>query len=118
MGIDPRETRAMWEESLRMIPKIWEDGLFSAEGRYWKVPPREVRPKPYQKPQPADLGGRAAAGDLSARRRAGHRRDALSVAAPTYLAPHIKQYKERVRHTKPVGKFVQRPVAERDHGRL
>jgi len=31
---------------------------------------------------------------------------ALSVASPSYLAPHIKQYKERVRHTKPVGKFV------------
>ena len=26
MGIDPRNTRAMWEESLAMIPKIWEDG--------------------------------------------------------------------------------------------
>ena len=31
---------------------------------------------------------------------------ALSVAAPSYLAPHIKQYKERVRHAKPVGKVI------------
>jgi len=31
---------------------------------------------------------------------------ALSVAAPSYLAPHIKRYKERVRQAKPVGKFV------------
>src|SRR2546428_496015 len=31
---------------------------------------------------------------------------ALSVAAPSYLAPHIKEYKERVRHAKPVGKFI------------
>ncbi len=31
MGIDPRQTRAMWEESLAMIPKIWEDG--SSRGR-------------------------------------------------------------------------------------
>jgi len=38
MGIDPRETRAMWEESLRMIPRIWDDGLFSWEGRFWNVP--------------------------------------------------------------------------------
>jgi len=28
MGIDPRDTRDMWEESLSMIPKIWEEGLF------------------------------------------------------------------------------------------
>ena len=52
MGIDPRHTRAMWEESLEMIPRIWEDGLFSWDGQFWKVPPREVRPKPYQKPHP------------------------------------------------------------------
>ena len=31
---------------------------------------------------------------------------ALSVAAPSFLAPHIKQYKERVRHAKPVGKVI------------
>src|SRR5207237_4959283 len=31
---------------------------------------------------------------------------ALSVAAPTFLAPHIREYKERVRHARPVGKFI------------
>ncbi len=53
MGIDPRDTRAMWEESLRMIPRIWEDGLFSWEGKFWSVPPRDVRPKRLQKPHRA-----------------------------------------------------------------
>ena len=43
---------------------------------------------------------------------------ALSVAAPSYLAPHIKQYKERVRHAKPVGQIRQRSVAELDDGAL
>jgi alkanesulfonate monooxygenase SsuD/methylene tetrahydromethanopterin reductase-like flavin-dependent oxidoreductase (luciferase family) len=31
---------------------------------------------------------------------------ALSVASPSFLAPHIKTYKERVQHAKPVGKFI------------
>ena len=106
MGIDPRETRAMWEESLRMIPKIWEDGLFSAEGRDWKVPPREVRPKPYQKPHPPIWVAAQQPATYQLAAELGIGVMALSVAAPTYLAPHIKQYKERVRHTKPVGKFV------------
>jgi len=106
MGIDPRETRAMWEESLRMIPKIWEDGLFSAEGRYWKVPPREVRPKPYQKPHPPIWVAAQQPATYQLAAELGIGVMALSVAAPSYLAPHIKQYKERVRHTKPVGKFV------------
>jgi alkanesulfonate monooxygenase SsuD/methylene tetrahydromethanopterin reductase-like flavin-dependent oxidoreductase (luciferase family) len=106
MGIDPRETRAMWEESLRMIPRIWEDGLFSAEGRYWKVPPREVRPKPYQKPHPPIWVAAQQPATYQLAAELGIGVMALSVASPTYLAPHIKQYKERVRHTKPVGKFV------------
>src|SRR5919202_1483939 len=40
MGIDPRQTRAMWDESLRAITQIWAtEGEFSFEGTYWQVPP-------------------------------------------------------------------------------
>ena len=106
MGIDPRQTRAMWEESLAMIPKIWEDGPFSWEGQFWSVPPRDVRPKPYQKPHPriwvAAL--QPATYQLAAEKGIGVM--ALSVAAPSYLEPHIKAYKERVRHATPVGKVI------------
>jgi len=106
MGIDPRQTRAMWEESLQMIPRIWEDGLFEWEGQFWTVPPRDVRPKPYQKPHPriwvAAL--QPATYQLAADNGIGVM--ALSVAAPAHLAPHIKEYKARVRHAKPVGKFI------------
>src|SRR5919197_1316080 len=52
LGIDPRDTRAMWEESITMLPQIWQADEFSWEGRFWKVPPRRVLPKPYQKPHP------------------------------------------------------------------
>ncbi len=106
MGIDPRNTRAMWEESLRMIPRIWEDGMFSAEGQFWKVPPRDVRPKPYQKPHPPIWVAALQPATYELAAELGIGVMALSVAAPSYLAPHIKQYKERVRHAKPVGKFV------------
>jgi len=106
MGIDPRETRAMWEESLRMIPRIWEDGLFAAEGRYWKIPPREVRPKPFQKPHPRIWVAAQQPSTYQLAAELGIGVMALSVASPSYLAPHIKQYKERVRHAKPVGKFI------------
>ena len=89
-----------------MIPKIWEDGVFSWEGQFWSVPPRDVRPKPYQKPHPriwvAAL--QPATYQLAAEKGIGVM--ALSVAAPSYLEPHIKAYKERVRHANPVGKVV------------
>src|SRR2546425_4788235 len=106
MGIDPRNTRAMWEESLRTIPRIWEDGPFSWEGQFWNVPPRDVRPKPYQKPHPRIWVAALQPATYELAAETGIGVMALSVAAPSYLAPHIKQYKERVRHAKPVGKFI------------
>ena len=39
-------------ESMYMIPKIWRDGPFEHRGKYITVPPREIHPKPYQKPHP------------------------------------------------------------------
>ena len=52
LGIDPRNTRDMWEESLTMIPKIWESDMFEWEGRFWNVPPRRVLPKPIRSRTP------------------------------------------------------------------
>jgi alkanesulfonate monooxygenase SsuD/methylene tetrahydromethanopterin reductase-like flavin-dependent oxidoreductase (luciferase family) len=106
MGIDPRETRAMWEESLRMIPRIWEDGPFSHEGRYWRVPPRDVRPKPYQKPHPRIWVAALQPATYELAAELGIGVMALSVASPSYLAPHIARYKERVRRATPVGKTI------------
>jgi alkanesulfonate monooxygenase SsuD/methylene tetrahydromethanopterin reductase-like flavin-dependent oxidoreductase (luciferase family) len=106
MGIDPRNTRAMWEESLRMIPRIWEDGPFSWDGQFWKVPPRDVRPKPYQKPHPGIWVAALQPATYELAAETGIGVMALSVAAPSYLEPHIRKYKERVRQAKPVGKFI------------
>jgi len=106
MGIDPRNTRAMWEESLRMIPKIWEDGLFQWQGKFWNVPPRDVRPKPFQKPHPKMWVAALQPATYELAAELGIGVMALSVASPSYLAPHIAKYKERVRQAKPVGKFV------------
>lgn len=51
--IDPEDSRPMWEEAVRLIPKMWTQELFEGfEGRYIKMPPRPVIPKPIQKPHP------------------------------------------------------------------
>ena len=106
MGIDPRNTREMWEESLAMIPKVWEPGLFSWEGTFWNVPPREVRPKPYQQPHPpmwvAAL--QPATYRLAAEKGIGVM--ALSVAAPSILEEHVQEYKANVKKATPVGNAI------------
>jgi alkanesulfonate monooxygenase SsuD/methylene tetrahydromethanopterin reductase-like flavin-dependent oxidoreductase (luciferase family) len=51
-GINPDETRALWEEALDIVVGAWTNEVFSWEGRYFKIPPRRVVPKPFQKPHP------------------------------------------------------------------
>ncbi len=106
MGIDPRDTREMWEESLTMVPKIWESDTFEWEGRFWNVPPRQVLPKPYQKPHPpiwvAAL--QPSTYELAAQKGIGVM--ALGISAPSILEPHIKAYRENVKKAKPVGQYV------------
>ena len=106
MGIDPRETREMWEESLEMIPKIWDADYFEWEGKYWNVPPRQVLPKPYQQQHPpiwvAAL--QPATYELAAEKGIGVM--ALGISAPSVLAPHISAYRENIKNAKPVGKTV------------
>ncbi len=106
MGLDPRDTRDMWEESLRMIPKIWESDTFEWEGRFWKVPPRKVLPKPYQKPHPPIWTAALQPSTYALAAQMGIGAMALGLSAPSVLAPHVKTYKEDIKKAKPVGKFV------------
>lgn len=50
--IDPRESRARYEESLAIIRGSWTQDDFSYEGQFWQVPTLSLSPKPMQKPHP------------------------------------------------------------------
>ena len=106
LGVDPRDTREMWEESITMIPKIWESGEFEYEGKFWKVPSRRVLPKPLQKPHPnMYLASLQQSGyDLAAEKGLGVL--ASNSYAISVLADIVKRYKEKVVHATPVGAFI------------
>ena len=106
MGIDPRNTREMWEESLSMIPKIWESDYFEFEGKYWNVPPRQVLPKPYQKPHPPIWVAALQPTTYQLAAEKGIGAMALGVNAPSVLEPSIKEYKANINTTSPVGAFA------------
>jgi alkanesulfonate monooxygenase SsuD/methylene tetrahydromethanopterin reductase-like flavin-dependent oxidoreductase (luciferase family) len=106
LGIDPRETRSRWDESIRMLPKIWQSDEFSWEGKHWNVPVRRVLPKPFQKPHPRmylactqpesfRLAGQMGLGVLSS-----------ASYATSILTEHVKTYREAVKNCEPVGAFV------------
>ena len=105
MGIDPQLTRDMWEESLTMIPKIWESDMFTWEGRFWNVPPREVLPKPYQKPHPPIWVAALQPATYALAAQKGIGVMALGVSAPSVLEPHIRSYRDAIKEADPVGGY-------------
>ena len=106
MGIDPIDSRDMWEESLTMIPKIWDSHIFQWEGRFWKVPPREVLPKPFQKPHPPLWVAALQPSTYEIAAKKGIGVMAFGSNAPEIVEPHIKAYREGIRKANPVGAVV------------
>jgi alkanesulfonate monooxygenase SsuD/methylene tetrahydromethanopterin reductase-like flavin-dependent oxidoreductase (luciferase family) len=51
-GSDLRDTRGMWQEFAELLPRIWTEEVISHRGVYFRIPPREVLPKPVQDPHP------------------------------------------------------------------
>jgi alkanesulfonate monooxygenase SsuD/methylene tetrahydromethanopterin reductase-like flavin-dependent oxidoreductase (luciferase family) len=109
-GIPPNEARARWEEGLRIVSGIWQtprDQKFSWEGRYFKIPPRLVIPRPVQKPHPPlwlsctgpethELAGHFGLGLLAF----------TLLVGPDDLEKRINIYRAALKDAKPVGAFV------------
>jgi alkanesulfonate monooxygenase SsuD/methylene tetrahydromethanopterin reductase-like flavin-dependent oxidoreductase (luciferase family) len=106
-GINPSDTRAMWDESLRMVIKMWEDGPYSHDGHYWKIPEREIVPKPMQRPHPPLW---MATTSEESHVLAGHY--GLGLLSFTIginfdeVARRIEIYRAAVKQAEPLGKFI------------
>ena len=52
-GIDPRETRERWDESLNMLPQIWQTkGASTWDRKFWTAPSIRFIPSNYTNPPP------------------------------------------------------------------
>jgi alkanesulfonate monooxygenase SsuD/methylene tetrahydromethanopterin reductase-like flavin-dependent oxidoreductase (luciferase family) len=51
-GVNPETARDQVAEAMRMIPRMWTEQEFSYTSADYTVPPREVTPRPLQKPHP------------------------------------------------------------------
>jgi alkanesulfonate monooxygenase SsuD/methylene tetrahydromethanopterin reductase-like flavin-dependent oxidoreductase (luciferase family) len=96
----------MWEESITMIPKIWQSGVFSHDGRYVKVGPCSVVPKPLQKPHPPMwvAGNQPATYEIAGRMGLG-----MLCFGPRDLGEleqNLGLYRKALRDAQPVGAFV------------
>ncbi len=106
-GIDPKETVAMWEEAIHIIPKMWMQDTFSHKGKYWEVKERSILPKPVQDPHPPIW---TAATSDERQIRAGEM--GIGTLGLTLfqsfeqMAARLKIYRDALKRAKPVGQFV------------
>lgn len=110
-GIDPDDSRPMWDEALSIIPRMWQEDPFAHEGRYFKIPPRSVIPKPVQKPHPPiwmattqpdsfKIAGQKGIGVLGF---------LLGVEVDAF-GRRIQEYRHELKTAKPVGAFINDQV--------
>jgi len=116
LGIDPRETRNLWNESISMLPKIWTSEEYEYEGENWSVPKRRVLPKPYQQPHPRLY--LACTSEDSFRLAAQKGIGVLSSAsyAVEVLKEKVQIYRDALKDCEPVGEFVTEFWGNNVHG--
>jgi len=105
-GVAADETRAMWEEAIRAIPKMWTQDLFSWDGKYFTVPERCVLPKPVQRPHPPLWVTASNPGTVETAGRMGIGAAMFNFADPELSRPLVEGYKRAIRKAEPVGEFV------------
>jgi alkanesulfonate monooxygenase SsuD/methylene tetrahydromethanopterin reductase-like flavin-dependent oxidoreductase (luciferase family) len=107
---EPDDTKDMWDECTRAVVKMWTTENFSWDGKHFKMPPRNVIPKPLQKPHPplwvavqspetAVQAGERGIGMLG-----------VTLGAPLDYQQMVKDYRRAIRTCEPVGEFVNEQV--------
>ncbi len=109
-GTDVAQTQSMMIETLECLPGMWTQEIFSHEGEHWTIPPREVIPKPIQKPHPPlwmactqedtfRLAGRMGLGCL-----------VNTLGGTDKTRGLVNAYFEAIQDPNPVGHFVNKQV--------
>jgi alkanesulfonate monooxygenase SsuD/methylene tetrahydromethanopterin reductase-like flavin-dependent oxidoreductase (luciferase family) len=108
---DGDTTRAMYDESLREILRMWRETRYSFQGRYFSMPERNVLPKPYSKPHPPLWVACGSPSTFEKAARLGLGALCFSLGSPRDFEPLIKVYKDTIKYAEPVGEYVNDNVA-------
>ena len=109
--VNPEDTRAQWEEAVRMIPRMWTEDTFSHEGQFYTIPPRSVIPKPVQKPHPPMWVACSQPDSFRAAGEMGLGVLCFNLGGYGQMEERVAAYRSAVKNANPVGKFVNDQVA-------
>ena len=111
-GYSPSDTKAVWEESLQAICAMFLNDPFPGwQGKYYQLPPRDIIPKPIQKPHPPLWVAATSPSTFADAARLGLGVLGLVRLGMQQLIPAIKAYKEAIPHCVPVGGDINHQIA-------
>ena len=105
-GLMNEDTRELWEEAVREIPKMWTQDLYSHNGKHFSVPERCILPKPIQKPHPPMWVTSSNPGTVEVAGRMGLGVAVFSFQDPALLRPLVDTYKRAIENPEPVGEVI------------
>ncbi|HEV8320968.1 MAG TPA: LLM class flavin-dependent oxidoreductase [Myxococcota bacterium] len=93
-----------WLEALEMIPRMWSSDVFAYEGRFFKVAPIQVVPKPVQRPHPPMFAACSKPESAVAVGKLGLGALNFAFGTDDYLADKVAAYRKAVATAAPVGR--------------
>ncbi len=105
-GLRNEDTRELWEEAVREIPKMWTRDLYSHDGKHFSVPERCILPKPIQKPHPPMWVTSSNPETVEVAGRMGLGVAVFSFGDPLKLRPLVDIYKRAIENADPIGEVI------------
>jgi alkanesulfonate monooxygenase SsuD/methylene tetrahydromethanopterin reductase-like flavin-dependent oxidoreductase (luciferase family) len=101
---DLKTLHDQWLEAIEMIPRMWSSDVFSHDGRFFRIPPTQVVPKPVQQPHPPIFAACSKPESAVAVGRLGLGALNFAVGTDDYLHQKVDDYRRAVASAKPVGR--------------
>ena len=107
---DPELTKEMIDEVMPEFKKMWRENSYSFDGKFFKMPPRNVLPKPYSDPHPPMwiAAGNPSTFEKAARMGLGVL--CFTMGTPEMLAPLIEVYKKNIEKAEPAGEYINNNI--------
>ena len=106
------ETKPMWREALEQIPRMWRDEPYAYEGRYFRMPERNVLPKPYSRPHPPMWLACSSPPTFIEAGELGLGSLCFTFGTPAEIAENVRNYKEAIKRCKtPIAGYINDNIA-------
>jgi alkanesulfonate monooxygenase SsuD/methylene tetrahydromethanopterin reductase-like flavin-dependent oxidoreductase (luciferase family) len=105
-GLKNEETKEMWDEAIRAIPKMWTQDLFSWQGKYFSVPERVILPRVVQKPHPPLWVTATNPATIEDAGKKGIGVAMFNFVNPERMRPAVEIYKRNIAKCEPISEVV------------